>query len=145
MGNLTGVVQDEIIFFGHKNVLSRHTRTLEVTKDQTLTLRGDCIIGIRADKACSDLDQILKKRLCQEGSFVRIDLIVGSNQITLSGRGSDKLILESSHDIVLRKSNFICMRTASIHCNMASSDIPRNIVCELQNPETRGILRMTAE
>ncbi|MEM3095074.1 MAG: DUF371 domain-containing protein, partial [Nitrososphaera sp.] len=49
------MVQDEVIFYGHPNVQSLHGKTVEITKDEHLTLRGDCIIGVRASKACADL------------------------------------------------------------------------------------------
>ena len=54
------MVQDEIIFYGHPNVRSTHTRTIEITKAPTLSLRGDCIIGVNANKACRDLKPTLK-------------------------------------------------------------------------------------
>ena len=47
---------DEILFYGHPNVRCLHQRTIEVTTDSHLTLRGDCIIGVRASKACKDLN-----------------------------------------------------------------------------------------
>ena len=36
---------------GHKNVLSKHKSTFEITKDKELSLSGDCIIGLDIDKA----------------------------------------------------------------------------------------------
>ena len=55
--------EDEIIFYGHPNVRCLHQRTIEVTTDSHLTLRGDCIIGVRASKACKDLNDLLKSRI----------------------------------------------------------------------------------
>ncbi|MGA7043503.1 MAG: DUF371 domain-containing protein, partial [Nitrososphaeraceae archaeon] len=49
------MAQDEVIFYGHANIRSVHPRTIEITKDPNLTLRGDCIVGISANKSCSDL------------------------------------------------------------------------------------------
>ena len=36
----------EIPFQGHKNILSLHQKTLEITKDDELTSNGDCIVGV---------------------------------------------------------------------------------------------------
>ncbi len=57
------MVQDDVTFYGHPNVRSLHPKTIEITKDEHLTPRGDCIIGVRANKACADLDEALKHRL----------------------------------------------------------------------------------
>jgi hypothetical protein len=50
------MVHEEIVFYGHPNVLGLHKRTIEITKDDYLTERGDCIIGINSNKSCNDLD-----------------------------------------------------------------------------------------
>jgi len=39
----------EIPFKGHKNILSLHKKTIEITKESELTINGDCIIGTSAD------------------------------------------------------------------------------------------------
>ncbi len=35
--------------YGHPNIKATHVKTLEITKDDGLSERGDCIIGIKAD------------------------------------------------------------------------------------------------
>jgi uncharacterized protein len=139
------MVQDEVAFYGHPNVQSLHTKTVEITKDEHLTLRGDCIIGVRANKACSDLDEALKHRLMQTGSVVKIEIMVGSESFAITGAGDERLTLKNPHDIVIRKTNFVCPRTMSVKCDSASSDIPRKIVKLLQDKEAKGIFRITFE
>ena len=39
-------------FLGHKNILSLHEKTIEITKDSELTTNGDCIVGVGADISC---------------------------------------------------------------------------------------------
>ncbi|MFX1265712.1 MAG: DUF371 domain-containing protein, partial [Promethearchaeota archaeon] len=36
--------------YGHANVTGSHQTTVEITSESTLTPRGTCIVGIRADK-----------------------------------------------------------------------------------------------
>ena len=84
------MAQDEVIFYGHSNVQSLHAKTLEITKDDYLTPRGDCIIGIRADKSCADLDEALKDRLRRSLAFVRIEVIVGTESILITGKGDER-------------------------------------------------------
>lgn len=138
-------MQDEITFFGHPNVQSFHARTVEITKDEHLTLKGDCIIGVRASKACADLDVAVRNKLITVGSRVRIDVIVGNDVYTITGSGDERLTLKNTHDIVIRKTNFVCPRTLSVRCDRASSDIPRKMVEALKNPETKGLFSITVE
>ena len=139
------MVQEEIAFYGHRNIQSFHTRTIEITKDPNLSLRGDCIIGVNANKSCWDISDKLKHSLKDDNSFIIIDVTVGNMSFIINGLGNSRLLLLSRHDVVIRKSNFICERTIAIRCNKASSDIPREMIMSLQDPETTGLLRITAE
>lgn len=139
------MVQDEIAFFGHPNVQSLHARTVEITKDERLTLKGDCIIGVRADKACADLDGKVRRRLMQDGSAVKIEIIVAGHSYAITGSGDSRLTLKNTHDIVIRKTNFVCPRTLSVKCDRASSDLPREMAGLLKDPKTRGLFRITVE
>ena len=139
------MVQEEIAFYGHRNIQSFHTRTIEITKDPNLSLRGDCIIGVNANKSCWDISDKLKHSLKDDHSFIIIDVTVGNMSFIINGLGNSRLLLLSRHDVVIRKSNFICERTIAIRCDRASSDIPREMIMSLQDPETTGLLRITAE
>ena len=50
-------------FLGHKNILSLHEKTIEITKDSELTTNGDCIVGVGADISCIDLPEKMKKKI----------------------------------------------------------------------------------
>lgn len=139
------MVQDEVIFYGHPNVQSLHARTIEITKDEHLTLRGDCIIGVKANKACADLDEALKRRLKSNSAIVRIELMVGTESFLITGMGDQRLNLLSPHDIVIRKTNFVCPRTVSVRCDKASLELPRKMVKMLQDRDTKAIFRITVE
>ncbi len=139
------MVQDQVTFYGHPNIRSLHAKTIEITKDEHLTPRGDCIIGVKANKACADLDQSLKHRLRSNSSVVKIEIIVGDESFLISARGDQRLSMFNAHDIVIRKTNFVCPRTMSVLCDKASSDMPRKLVNMLQDQETKGIFRITLE
>jgi len=138
-------VEEEIFFYGHPNIRAMHEATIELTKAKEITLRGDCIIGVNASKACMDLSDTLKRRLSEENSFVRMSLIVGDRSYNFAGYGSSSLLLTDKHDIVIRKSRFVCPRTMAIRCNKASNNIPKNLVQLLKDPMTKGILHITIE
>jgi hypothetical protein len=133
------------VFYGHPNVQSLHARTIEITRDERLTPRGDCIIGIRSNKACADLSERIKRRLTSDESIVNIEIAVGSQSFAITGIGDHRLTLSSRHDIVVRKTNFVCPRTMSIRCDKASNDIPRKIVRLLQDSDARGLLRVSTQ
>jgi uncharacterized protein len=139
------MLQDEITFRGHPNVQSLHAKTVEITRDEHLTLRGDCIIGVRASKGCADLDEPLKRRLRANVSLVKIEIMVGGETFTIAGRGDERLSLLNQRDIVIRKTNFACPRTVSVRCDKASSDVPRKMVKLLQDSNEKGIFRITVE
>jgi hypothetical protein len=139
------MIQDEVAFYGHPNVQSLHGKTVEITKDDHLTLRGDCIIGVRASKACADLDETLRRRLRTNGSVVTIEIMVDDESFLINGKGDERFTLQDPQDIVIRKTNFVCPRTMSVGCDRASSDMPRKIVKMLQDKDTKGIFRITID
>jgi uncharacterized protein len=141
----TTMVQDDVTFYGHPNVRSLHAKTIEITKDEHLTPRGDCIIGVRANKACEDLDEALKHRLKSNSAVVKIEIMVGDESFIITGMGDHRLSMLNPHDIVIRRTNFACPRTMSVLCNKASSEVPRKIVETLQDQNTKGIFRITVE
>lgn len=125
---------DEILLHSHPNIQCTHNSTIEITKDDYLTLRGNCILGIRANKACSDLNYSLKKEIKKEKQIYVI-LQIDDHFECFYGYGHRNLTLSSQEDMVFRKSKFICERTALIKCNKASSDLKRNFIEQLQrNP-----------
>jgi uncharacterized protein len=141
----TTMIQDDVTFYGHPNVRSLHAKTIEITKDEHLTPRGDCIIGVRANKACEDLDEALKHRLKSNSAVVRIEIMVGDESFIITGMGDHRLSMLNPYDIVIRRTNFACPRTMSVQCNKASSEVPRKIVETLQDQNTKGIFRITVE
>ena len=128
----------EIPFSGHNNILSLHKKTVEITKDSHLTVNGDCIIGVNANLACIDLPEKFKKKVQNSNSDIIFTIRVEPYSFTIHGKGSEKLTLKHINDIVLRKSAFVCSRTLAINCDMASDDIPRKMIKELQNQNTIG-------
>ena len=139
------MLTEEIQFCGHKNIRSLHSRTIEITKNPNLTLNGDCIIGVSATKSCSDLTSAMKNKIRRNRSIVEIDLIVEPFSIKIHGIGNDNLLLTHLHDIVLRKSNFICDRTLCLSCNVSAIQIPRKMIDLLKDPSKQGLLVIGVE
>ncbi len=130
----------EIPFSGHKNILSLHKKTIEITKDDKLTVNGDCIIGTNSGLACIDLPEKFKKKIQNHDTTIVFTIVADEHTFSIHGKGSEKLTLKHTSDIVLRKSAFTCSRTIAIKCDKASDDIPRTMVKRLQDPKTSGKL-----
>ena len=120
-----------------------HKTTIEVTRDKYLTKNGDCIIGISANKGCIDLADEFITKLKMSNTKLKILLLVNNKKFLITAKGSLDLHLTHSNDIVIRKSNFLCSRTLAINSNKSAFDIPRDIIEDLQNTNTIGILELT--
>ncbi|MFZ8908964.1 MAG: DUF371 domain-containing protein [Nitrosopumilaceae archaeon] len=128
----------EIEFSGHENIRSNHKKTIEITKESELTVRGDCIVGVNANYSCSDLPEDLKEKLRDPSSEIEFSIRVEHHEFIIKGKGHEDLILSHLEDIVIRKSNFVCPRTLAVKCDKASDLLPREMVSLLQNPNTKG-------
>ena len=138
--NLKKGMKIEIRFTGHRHILSLHEKTLEITKEEHLTPKGDCILGVNSSMACIDIPEKMKIKIQNPKSIIKFTINVGEFSFQIKGQGSEKLTLKHVSDIVLRKSAFTCSRTIAINCDKASSDIPRDLVSLLQNPQTKGTM-----
>ena len=127
------VILEEISVYGHKNILCTHPTTIEITKEKSLTKKGNCIIGINASKGCFDLNPELKKKI-KDGNKIKIILKLENFQDSFFGFGCKELRLLDKKDMVFRKSNFICDRTVLINCTKSSNEINRKLIEKLKIP-----------
>jgi len=116
---------------GHKNVLAMHKSTLEITKEDFLTKKGDCIIGINSNICAYDLPQILKKHLLEENK-AKLILRVNDIEDEIIFQGSKNLTFLNRASFVIRKSNFIDDRTIGIKANKSAKDINRELIFYLK-------------
>jgi hypothetical protein len=126
-------VKEEIIAYGHPNITATHKTTFEITKAEEIKKDADCIIGVRANKACKDLSKELKDAL-KEGKKVEIKIQVEGIEDVIIAYGSPALKLSNGEDIVVRKSDFIDNRTLAILANKAACDLKKELIEKLKNP-----------
>ena len=127
-----------IQFYGHENIRSLHPKTIEITTEPHLGINGDCIVGVRADCGCIGIPEKMKTLLQNSKSDVTCTISVRDFSFKVKGNGNDKLTLTNLHDIVIRKSSFVCPRTLATNCDLASDSIPRQMIKLLQNPQAKG-------
>ena len=123
-------------------VQSLHPTTIEVTTEEHLTKRGDCIIGVCASSGCAQLDERVKRAIRAEGSRLLIKVVAGGESFEVSAAGDPRLDLSHPRDIVVRKSEFLSDRTLAIRASSAAIDIPRSMVSRLRDPDTTGTLEI---
>ncbi len=134
-----------ITAFGHKNVKAKHKTTLEITKEKELSIRGDCIIAVSADKGLPDLKPRFRELLRRENAKLTILIDAGDVVDVVRAFGSPMLILSHPTDMVVRKSGYICGRTLAIRADKAACDLSRALVKKLQTPEQRVEITLTVE
>lgn len=123
---------ETIICYGHENITSRHGTTLEITKDEEITKRADCIIGVGADKGISELSEEFKQK-AGNNSIIKVVLRAGNITETITGIGHPNLSFSHKSDIVIRKSAFICPRTLMIKADKSARELDRNLINLLKN------------
>ncbi|NVM03212.1 MAG: DUF371 domain-containing protein [Candidatus Helarchaeota archaeon] len=127
---------EEITALGHQNIIGTHKTTFEITKERDLTKRGNCIIGILANKGIVDLSQRFKDK-AKTNIKIKCVLIVKDIIEEIFGYGHPSLTFLHPTDIVIRKSNYKCSRTLMIKANKSANDLDRNLIKLLKNPETQ--------
>ncbi len=122
---------------GHANIHAVHPTTLMFTKDIHVSLKGDCIVAMSADKSVVDLSAQFKEELRKPNAKLTVTVEVGDLREEIKAIGSPKLCLCHPTDIVIRKSDYICSRTLAICADKSSSDLSRELVEKLQNPKQK--------
>ena len=117
----------------------RHKSTFEITTDKTLTLKGDCIIGVNSRITLNDFPEEIRKAIQTDDKKIELKLETESFSDKIIGFGSSKLTLDHPTDMVCRKSNFTCSRTLMINSDKAAKDLNENLINELKKGSTLTI------
>lgn len=118
---------------GHERVRARHTSTLEVTTDPTLTPTGDCIIGVVADRAPADFDPSFVDACRSASATIVATIDVDGLAQTVRGRGDPDLTMTNDRSAVLRTSRYVDDRTVMVAADGAAADVDRELVRRLQD------------
>ena len=138
------MLTETILARGHENILSTNRTTLEITKEEHLSKKDDCIIAVAADKAIADLSSDFKESLCRENGRLIILIEADGTSETINAIGDPFLILTHPTDIVVRKSRYISDRTLAIQADKAACDLSRRLVEKLQNPKQKVKITLSA-
>ncbi len=117
---------------GHPNVKATHKTTFEITKENWLTPRGDCIIAIKASKSPREFNSELKNLLRRDDTITIVVLLTKNAYDYVIGKGSSKLTLSDKVRAVFRKSFYTSPNTVAINVNKAAKDLKRNLIDDLR-------------
>lgn len=136
----------EVLFAqGHPNVLATHPTTFEITKATELTRRGDCVIGVNANKGPLDFSNRFKELCKLDESTIRVELEAAGITECISGYGSAKLSFNHETESVGRKSSYVSSRTILVKADKAAVDLSRELVAALTLSDTKLWVRITVE
>jgi hypothetical protein len=138
-------VMDYLDARGHPLIAATHPTTFEVTKEDWMTSRGTCIIGVKASKAAFDLSEDFKRTASVDGSRIKVVLEVNGVREEVHGLGCSKLGFTDGKSLVCRKSGFTCGRTLMVHSDKAAVDLSRSLISMLKNPNARLEIQILAE
>jgi len=135
-------VIEKIVARGHKNILATHKTTFEITREQKISTRADCIIAVNANAAATNLTEEFKEQAKRIDAIIEVIIEVDGLIEQITGKGSPQLTLSHPTDLVGRKSDFISDRTLLINSDKAAIDLDRRIVEQLKKPDTEIIITL---
>ena len=126
----------KFIAYGHPNILATHKTTLEFTKDSEVSLRGDCIVGVKAD---FDLDRIKDfiKKVKNKNISITIEIISKSTKIKEKIFAEINPNFNSDKQLVIRKTNFVSERTFAIKADKAAFDLNWGLISLLKEKKNK--------
>ncbi len=130
---------------GHENIVATHRTTFEITKETTLTKRGDCVIAVEATRAAVDLPLEFKQAARREGARITITIEANELEEVVKAKGSPQLTFTHPTDLVVRKSSYVCSRTLAIGADKAASDFSRKLVEKMKDPHQEITVTLTVE
>lgn len=135
---------DEIACRGHPNVLAKHRTTLEVTTENYLTKRGDCIICVEASKGANSLS-VEVKGILKSGGYGYLVVKTQNFLEIVHGRGSPELTMTSPVKFIVRRSSFISDATVMIGADKSAGDLRRELVNELKGGGSVRVFLVASE
>ena len=112
---------------GHHNLLGTHKNTFEFSRDDHLTVNGDCILGVSATFTLPLLQPAL--------SWKRAKIVLFCQGISDFVEFDVNAEFCSNHELVIRKSSFLSDRTFGINTTKGAIDISRELIERLKNPD----------
>ncbi len=120
---------------GHPNILATHKTTFEFTKDAELTLKGDCIVGIKADFDLNKIKQFIKN--CKNNNVTITIKTTSKPKIKETINAELNPNFNNDEEFVIRKTDFVSERTFAINSNKAAFELKKDLINFLKKKENK--------
>ena len=120
--------------YGHPNMLVTHKTTLEFTKDKELSLKGNCIVGVKSDFDLQKIKDFMKK---SKKKKIIMTIETADKKITEKTEAELNPNFNSDNEIVIRKTDFVSERTFAIRSNKAAFELKRDLIDYLKEKRNR--------
>lgn len=134
--------------YGHENIIAKHKTTFEFTKDEELSLNGDCIIGVRSNFSLPSLKSFIKSLGSNKKITITIETLdynksgynnkKSNGEIMKKQKNDEKFIekinceinpdFNSDREMVIRKGDFISERTFAIRADKGACEVNARVV-----------------
>lgn len=118
---------ERIMFYarGHPNVSAMHKTTLEFTKEDYVSPKGDCIVGVEATFDKNEL-----KRFARNHKKVRMVLKTGGLKEVIHAETNSEF--DGDRELVVRMGHHTSARTFAVHADKAAKYLDRELVRALK-------------
>ena len=125
--------------YGHPNILGTHKTTFEFTKDEEISLMGDCIVGVKADFELGKLKKFIRKSIKNNNKKITITIKALSKSITIKETVFITINPNFNDDkeFVIRKTDFASERTFAIKANKAAFELNRDLIGFLKEKKNK--------
>ena len=110
--------------YGHENITAKHKTTLEFTKSNELSLKGNCIIGVKADFSIKEIKRFIESL----GNNKKIIITIAENKIIEKINAEINSDFNSGIEMVIRKSGFIDESTFAINADKCACDLRGELI-----------------
>ena len=118
--------------YGHPNILGTHKATLEFTKEEELSIKGDCIVGVKSDFELKGLKEFIKRLKSK-----KISITISNGKIHETMSAEINPDFDDDREFVVRKTNFASKRTFATSSNKAAFDLNRNLMNFLKEKSSK--------
>ena len=122
--------------YGHPNILGMHKTTLEFTKDNELSLNGDCIVGVNADFELKEIKNFIENSNNKK-ILITIKTISKNKKIKDMILAELNLNFSDEKELVIRKTDFVSERTFATKANKAAFDLGRDLIGFLKEKKNK--------
>ena len=112
---------------GHENITCRHKTTLEFTKDSELSLKGDCIVGVKADFSIKEIKRFIKS----SGNNRKITITIETIKNDYNNKNFNEIKYNANNNKIINNKN----NNITIEKNKTGYNITENKIIEKINAE----------